>query len=831
MFSPLLLRRDGSNILSCIPTTNIFIEAGLDHGGVLVHCFGGKSRSPAFIAAYLMSSCNWGFDEAYRVIKSARPAVEINLGFEYQLRAYAAAKYDVYIAQQLILRARIRELHFLRGDPAVLNVETNVSDHLNSTKLSVAHLLGNQRPLQQRLDQITAKNLAQHRADIGAQQKGSKRSLDDSKHVPAGCVGSEDDSCMDVDGTDGEESSTFRSPYRSQQPTEGLEESVDSLTSNMSADSTSGLGLSSVGRQNKMPKENYGDDVRDRGDKEQARDRTPMVTFHAGSHEPSPTKTPKSKRHVSHGARHAGGSGTSPESQNPSCRLSRPGSSVVRVIPPLRGLEREFKCAWCHTALFSLASVLRTDVNLVEMLEDFLLSLQTCAPEHRRREETEPGPDLEETFLKEAQGIAVATRGDGMAPMQSPRLPGSRHPLPPIRSGGVTIVEPASMPAPSVGLSLSTPTSTSDDGAPPSSMADMEMDIEDNDYTPFVPPLKTSRANKNPAGFQFDIPESTEPAPSVPSLALGGDRALGSFRSGGAAGSSHSLHVQESATSHSNGMKVTPRKLLPSLDHASSSSSSSPSPATLLPPSSPRVPNSPRLEPLLLSSSSVPHMPLSDLKPFQRNNSTGSGIGLSLSCMSKDPGSGRHSNDNSPSDGLPAIIPPKNTFFAALYPGLNPPVHGKLCFDISPRVVVPPHTHGVNLGLGLGSGGNASSGGPAVPGSMYPSNRMVARPASAEKRRWLARVSLLREDGRDHKDGKGRETKDGFDKVVALADQDDGAVAFSLATSGSEQYFYVEYLDWMGKEVFESPGRDYSDICCKQCRKVVGCWNWTPSSR
>jgi len=33
--------RDTSNILACIPTTNIFIEAGMENGGVLVHCFGG----------------------------------------------------------------------------------------------------------------------------------------------------------------------------------------------------------------------------------------------------------------------------------------------------------------------------------------------------------------------------------------------------------------------------------------------------------------------------------------------------------------------------------------------------------------------------------------------------------------------------------------------------------------------------------------------------------------------------------------------------------------------------------------------------------------------
>ena len=40
--------KDDSNILPCIPSANIFIEAGMQSGGVLVHCYGGRSRSAAF---------------------------------------------------------------------------------------------------------------------------------------------------------------------------------------------------------------------------------------------------------------------------------------------------------------------------------------------------------------------------------------------------------------------------------------------------------------------------------------------------------------------------------------------------------------------------------------------------------------------------------------------------------------------------------------------------------------------------------------------------------------------------------------------------------------
>ena len=76
--------KDYSNLLSCIPACNIFIEAGLESGGgVLVHCTGGRSRSAAIITAYLMSSKRLLFDPhmfnfcSYTTIKS----------FHYRLRS------------------------------------------------------------------------------------------------------------------------------------------------------------------------------------------------------------------------------------------------------------------------------------------------------------------------------------------------------------------------------------------------------------------------------------------------------------------------------------------------------------------------------------------------------------------------------------------------------------------------------------------------------------------------------------------------------------------------------------------------------------------------
>jgi protein-tyrosine phosphatase len=75
---PSYFGRDDANFLSCIPASNIFIEAGAEAGGVLVHCFGGRSRSAALIAAFLMSTTLLDLDAVMGIIKRVRPVVSIN---------------------------------------------------------------------------------------------------------------------------------------------------------------------------------------------------------------------------------------------------------------------------------------------------------------------------------------------------------------------------------------------------------------------------------------------------------------------------------------------------------------------------------------------------------------------------------------------------------------------------------------------------------------------------------------------------------------------------------------------------------------------------------
>lgn len=103
---PSFFCRESSNILTAIGAVNIFVEAGIEKGGVLVHCAGGRSRSAAFVVAFIMSTQGCSYDTAYAQVRRARPVASVNPGFEQQLRAYGAAQCDVFAAHQMMLRVR-----------------------------------------------------------------------------------------------------------------------------------------------------------------------------------------------------------------------------------------------------------------------------------------------------------------------------------------------------------------------------------------------------------------------------------------------------------------------------------------------------------------------------------------------------------------------------------------------------------------------------------------------------------------------------------------------------------------------------------------------------
>eukprot|EP00644_Phytophthora_capsici_P001909 jgi/Phyca11/107774/e_gw1.14.105.1 len=78
--------KEYASLLSCLPIAAMFIDAGLKSGGVLVHCAGGRSRSPAVVMAFLMMKQQMSYADASAQVKALRPVVSLNVGFDAQLK-------------------------------------------------------------------------------------------------------------------------------------------------------------------------------------------------------------------------------------------------------------------------------------------------------------------------------------------------------------------------------------------------------------------------------------------------------------------------------------------------------------------------------------------------------------------------------------------------------------------------------------------------------------------------------------------------------------------------------------------------------------------------
>jgi dual specificity phosphatase 12 len=76
------------NIEPFFPETFDIIEENLKKTNVLVHCGGGISRSATIVMAYLMRSQRWPFEKTLKYVRSKRPMIMPNWGFEKQLMKY-----------------------------------------------------------------------------------------------------------------------------------------------------------------------------------------------------------------------------------------------------------------------------------------------------------------------------------------------------------------------------------------------------------------------------------------------------------------------------------------------------------------------------------------------------------------------------------------------------------------------------------------------------------------------------------------------------------------------------------------------------------------------
>ena len=75
-----------ADLLSHLEGAAAFVRDARAGGGqVLIHCKGGRSRSPTVLAAYLMAEHRLSLAQALQLIQQARPCAQPNPGFMSQL--------------------------------------------------------------------------------------------------------------------------------------------------------------------------------------------------------------------------------------------------------------------------------------------------------------------------------------------------------------------------------------------------------------------------------------------------------------------------------------------------------------------------------------------------------------------------------------------------------------------------------------------------------------------------------------------------------------------------------------------------------------------------
>jgi hypothetical protein len=160
--------------------------------------------------------------------------------------------------------------------------------------------------------------------------------------------------------------------------------------------------------------------------------------------------------------------------------------------------------------------------------------------------------------------------------------------------------------------------------------------------------------------------------------------------------------------------------------------------------------------------------------------------------------------------------------------------------DVSSTPNLDRHTHASSSGsqsrsslrghtLALQAEGSGSvplghPGSGAVPrGLQLALQKGYERPQSAEKRRWLARVSLLNADS---KESMSVHPPVPDAKTSQLAAQDADMV--DLIDNSSNSLLFLEYLSWMGESPLCSE-RDEGGLACPGCLRSIGYWKWLPA--
>ena len=693
--------------------------------------------------------------------------MEVNAGFECQLRAYAVANYDVYVAQQVLLRRRIRDLYLIREQMSSSNSSSNSANSGSTPLVSTdqAH------PVPHHADSITSMSIIPVAPSIvnsssisdlahleidgpsepspDALRKMSalhKRTWRDAKH----------DGLNNIETKDGDSDNMMELDTSNDAIADAINEAasrISALPSHSSKNGTVRLGrhASIAGERIENPSRPFltsNDTLAD------GSSLTRSSTFRRGGLSRGTRSNRRRETYC------ANSSNADVETKTPSCRLSKPGSSSVRVMPPLRGLEREFKCSWCNVNLFSLANVIRVDIDTLPLLDVFRAEEKAAAisAEERQQFQLYGVNSSSSSALSQAAKEALEGTDDGNG-SNSILMRGM---TPKVRRGSVNFFNPSAGFTGETGGMMTSVNSVSMESNLHTN--DMDVDIPiDNDEEPvygdfaaaepkYVPALKSTRAGSSAKGFSFDMPTISTSSSSRSSSQYSGDLAVEKLTDSRRSSLSKGQPLDDRSLKNGSGSndRGSNTRTSLSLNFCSDSKASAFNGVAL---AGAKGAGSKPLSPLSYVASSS--------HPFQHNT------------VSSRPSSAT------------------TTLYAGLQHGGNVGSSSSSSsgsIDDSPRVMIPPHRL------------NESGWSP------------VDRPQSAEKRRWLARVNLLRE---------------GDSKVAKMAEDDDKAAALAF---GRDKYFYIEYMPWMGKEVFQSTS-DIGEICCSDCRKTVGSWLWKPSPR
>ena len=563
-----------------------------------------------------MSSTRMDFDSTLALIRKARPVVNINRGFEAQLRAYSQSNYDVYVAQQILLRGRIRTLYSL---------------HCEAQRSALS-----QSPIRDLIGNSGGSNNSSGRMPM---RKRSKDFTNDEMLLKL--VQDEKDALAEEE---------LRGGHEEEEEEENYNYDRDQLRMKK-APSAQPVSLTNL------------------------RALIPLIN-----------------------------------AKTPNVRLTRPGSQAVRIIPPLRGLGREFCCSWCGKMLFNLANVIRLDVDAAPLVG---LSASSAA---------ESKEDLHRLSSRSSSG-AVDPIFDGSGniglPLSSDNSPSLSDPAAKKTAAGLS-----SMRVP-----------------PPTSRYKQRKGFDFKDICANLPSYSSEDSELKSDSKGVDDEDENGGGVITTQRSYSDDK----DHCADEALDKVSVHIPpQSSQQHSSVGRQSGRFVVTGPvddDDTMSLASSQGGNSSII------IENSP---------------------PITRKNGKVFPLHLQLNSRSASPFNGLYSTRSMESED-------------------------------SPRIPIPPHRMNEEFSPRQGP--------------------YWYRPQSAEKSRWLARVSLLQ--------GGSISRVNSNSRVARMAQEDEEAVRLGW---GGDKYVHLEYLEWMGQEALQGH-KVKGPLHCSGCQNVLGVYDWSPNER